>query len=529
MGPPMYTVLRRRSLRRPALILVVLCTLAFMARFMSDFGFDAQHTIRIACKLAAGCTTDTHTYRADGLLEVNSLGARPIFELVERAEVAWAAKLAGASTSLRAVAAEYTRCYARLPPRGLDKWWAYATAHSVPLPDEHDQIDRDLTHFYGMDPADLQRIQRDWEAHADSMVNFTLPADEAVRLELSTGGFQIIELLVEVERDIPTFRAVFSPHDNPKFIAASCAYIDLLRVLLLGSATFFLSHISCSARPHILHFFLLVFPSLGLIPFPSLVPAEAAGARGGHGGDVHRYRQPPATKAQLTRGMPALLARPTRRPAHPLRRREPQHRAIVRARLRLGTLVNCEPAQCAVLQSLFEFRAPHALRTAGRYKNGWSSRFKRLMNSGSLIFKAMAYPEWFMDRIAPWMHYIPVRNSYADLLDALVFFRGEPTGASAHDDMARRIAAAGREWSRRYWRKEDLTAYMYRLFLEYARVMSTDREGMSFVIWQDEREDEAQERAFLERWRSRDRKGEEDGEYIVDVQGGQIRKTAMEE
>ena len=45
-----------------------------------------------------------------------------------------------------------------------------------------------------------------------------------------------------------------------------------------------------------------------------------------------------------------------------------------------------------------------------------------------------------------------------------------------HEDLARRIATAGREWSLKYWRREDLTAYMFRLFLEYARVMSLDRE-----------------------------------------------------
>jgi hypothetical protein len=61
----------------------------------------------------------------------------------------------------------------------------------------------------------------------------------------------------------------------------------------------------------------------------------------------------------------------------------------------------------------------------------------------------------FTDRLAPWVHYVPVQNSYGDLLDALVFFR-------AHDKAGARIAAAGREWSRRYWREEDLVGYMYR-------------------------------------------------------------------
>ncbi|KAJ7474737.1 glycosyl transferase family 90-domain-containing protein [Mycena latifolia] len=667
MAPPVYTVLRRRSLRRPAIILVVICTVAFMARFMRDIVFGAQHSTRIAFKLAAGRTASTithtmwatrtvklletpkpkekesrfkdkprdtrplppplgqHTYRADGLLEVNPLGAHPIFELVERAEAAWAAKLAAASTSLRAAAAEYTRRYMRLPPRGFDRWWAYAAAHDVPLPDEYDQIDRDLAHFYGVAPADLRRIQRDWEAHADSytigkdadedgisMLNFTLPENEEVRLELAAGAFQIIDLLAEVEHDIPPFRAVFSPHDNPNLAtdyelkkmaldaAAAGKYIDvakpppqkhgwlaacppLSRAHLdalpppTAPKTFIHAHLPamdpCQHPAHLAAHGQYLAHGAGPAPHRALVPQfsysvtplhsdirpamplnwvpdelpnegrppplglawaertdERLQWRGSNTGiwhaadgrwrEAHRVRlaalgagrgsvNPGTASSERTRPVGAPTEVPRARYVHALM-------DVAFA----GAPLNGDATQRALLSSLFEFRAPHDLKTAGRYKyvldvdgNGWSSRFKRLMNSGSLIFKATAYPEWFTDRIAPWVHYVPIQNSYADLLDALVFFRGDPSGANAHDDMARRIAGAGREWSRRYWRKEDLVAYMYRLFLEYARVMSADRAGMSFVMWEDEGKDEERERALLDRWRVR-RSGsgeEEDG------------------
>ncbi|KAJ7874294.1 hypothetical protein B0H14DRAFT_3554427 [Mycena olivaceomarginata] len=50
------------------------------------------------------------------------------------------------------------------------------------------------------------------------MLNFTLPSDPAVRLELVAGGFQIIDMLREVEEELPPFRAVFSPHGNPNLV-----------------------------------------------------------------------------------------------------------------------------------------------------------------------------------------------------------------------------------------------------------------------------------------------------------------------
>lgn len=67
-----------------------------------------------------------------------------------------------------------------------------------------------------------------------------------------------------------------------------------------------------------------------------------------------------------------------------------------------------------------------------------------------------------MDRVAPWVHYIPVQVDLSDLWDALAFFRGDPRGKGAHEDMARKIAEAGREWSKKFWRKEDMTAYTFR-------------------------------------------------------------------
>ncbi|KAF9004583.1 glycosyl transferase family 90-domain-containing protein [Cyathus striatus] len=113
---------------------------------------------------------------------------------------------------------------------------------------------------------------------------------------------------------------------------------------------------------------------------------------------------------------------------------------------------------------------------AGKYKyvidvdgNGWSGRFKRLMTTNAMVFKSTIYPEWYADRVAPWVHYVPIQLDLSDLHDALLFFH-----------LARKIAKAGREWSLTFWRREDLIAYFFRLLLEYARLMSLDREAMSY-------------------------------------------------
>ncbi|KAG2340814.1 hypothetical protein BDR05DRAFT_889164 [Suillus weaverae] len=152
-----------------------------------------------------------------------------------------------------------------------------------------------------------------------------------------------------------------------------------------------------------------------------------------------------------------------------------------------GQAGSCAPNLCDQLDRLYDWRKMQTLQEAGRYKyvfdidgHGWSGRFKRLITSNSLVFKNTIFPEWFMDRIAPWVHYVPVQVDLSDLYDTFTFFRGGLEGEGAHEDLAKKIAAAGREWSQIYWRREDLTAYTFRLFLEYARVSSLDRDAMTY-------------------------------------------------
>lgn len=60
------------------------------------------------------------------------------------------------------------------------------------------------------------------------------------------------------------------------------------------------------------------------------------------------------------------------------------------------------------------------------------------------------------------MHYVPVQVDLSDLYDALLFFRGDGNGEGAHEYLARKIALSGRQWSKKFWRKEDLVSYMFR-------------------------------------------------------------------
>jgi hypothetical protein len=114
--------------------------------------------------------------------------------------------------------------------------------------------------------------------------------------------------------------------------------------------------------------------------------------------------------------------------------------------------------------------------------NGWSARFQRLMMSGSLVFKSTVLPEWWNDRAQSWVHYVPVKLDYTDLYDSMAFFHGDEEGQGGEDELAKQIAHAGRDWSERYYRQEDMTAYVFRLYLEWARLQSSGRNQLKFDI-----------------------------------------------
>lgn len=89
------------------------------------------------------------------------------------------------------------------------------------------------------------------------------------------------------------------------------------------------------------------------------------------------------------------------------------------------------------------------------------------------------------------LSYVPIKVDYTDIYDVLAFFIGTPDGQGGHDSIAEKMAEAGRGWATTYWRRVDMAcvllhflpssvahlnltrSYMYRLLLEYSRLLAT--------------------------------------------------------
>lgn len=82
-------------------------------------------------------STRQHLFRSNGLMEVNPDGRHPLFELIERAEAKWEAKVKRQSKTLDEAVAEYVRRYHRPPPKGFDDWCV------LPLPPHSTRFSRD--------------------------------------------------------------------------------------------------------------------------------------------------------------------------------------------------------------------------------------------------------------------------------------------------------------------------------------------------------------------------------------------------
>ncbi|KAK3383054.1 glycosyltransferase family 90 protein [Lasiosphaeria ovina] len=135
--------------------------------------------------------------------------------------------------------------------------------------------------------------------------------------------------------------------------------------------------------------------------------------------------------------------------------------------------------------------------------------FLRTLRSGSVPFYASIFREWFTDRLTPWVHFVPVDLRFHALHSTLAYFAGvsifngpaqqTPDGQPAntpaaaiidgrhvnmnpHDDDARWIADEGRRWAAKAVRREDMQVYLFRLLLEWGRVVDDRRDELAFVL-----------------------------------------------
>lgn len=107
--------------------------------------------------------------------------------------------------------------------------------------------------------------------------------------------------------------------------------------------------------------------------------------------------------------------------------------------------------------------------------NSFSGRWRAFLQSTSMPLKATIYTEWHDDRLIPWVHFVPFDNTYGDIYAIMDYF------LNGHDEEAETIAAEGKKWADQVYRRSDMKLYVWRLLLEYARVVDDNRDHLAFV------------------------------------------------
>ncbi|KXS22048.1 glycosyltransferase family 90 protein [Gonapodya prolifera JEL478] len=93
--------------------------------------------------------------------------------------------------------------------------------------------------------------------------------------------------------------------------------------------------------------------------------------------------------------------------------------------------------------------------------NSFSRRFHAfLRDSKSLVLRARGFVEWIDHWAIPYVHYIPVKLDWSDLLSAVEWAMWNP-------ESAERIAKQGHEFGRSSLRLEDIQCHMFAVLAEY--------------------------------------------------------------
>ncbi|KAH9817857.1 family 90 glycosyltransferase [Melampsora americana] len=457
----------------------------------------------------------------------------PIFSLIKNASLIWEQKLKNQSTNLKTATEEYKRRYHRAPPRGFDQWWDWSTKKNVQLLDEYDSINRSILPFFAL-PANLFR-QR-----VDDLINSrTKWSNDTFVISIRSGqftlsGFQaqngprpkeLINLLQDIVHLLPDVDLPISTHDTPNLSESEynqtfhqpglrgwpniCPSDSRLRKESEGLADpiqpntqSFIHHDHLSTM-NMCHHPTLVqqngflsttrFSELLITP-PSQfsIPVgkdpdwkhknDKLVWRGGNTGILfdsetnwrmsQRVRLVKVTNEE--RGNKTFRVVDSSVPGQ-MKYFEADTALLNQKYFDVGfagSPVQCDIVTCEAIARLYTFKRSLDPEEMNQYKyimdvdgNGWSGRFHRLMGTKSVVFKSTIFPEC----------------TDLSLSHSMAFFTGDLKGEGAQDEVGEKIGEAGKRWTERFWRKEDMQAYMFRLILEYCRLVKRDEEMMDYV------------------------------------------------
>ena len=148
----------------------------------------------------------------------------------------------------------------------------------------------------------------------------------------------------------------------------------------------------------------------------------------------------------------------------------------------------CSPEDCEAQASFFEVKEPSPQAEAWQFRylldmdgNAFSGRFYAFLRSRSLPLKLAYFREWHsFERIRARVHSVPVSRTVHEVPELLRYFEEEEEGR----EIAERLARNGRERANAGGglRKEGMEVWMFRMLLEYGRLIDDARDRIGYSL-----------------------------------------------
>jgi hypothetical protein len=123
--------------------------------------------------------------------------------------------------------------------------------------------------------------------------------------------------------------------------------------------------------------------------------------------------------------------------------------------------------------------------------DGAAPEMLRTLSSNSVPLISTIFQTWFTDRLTPWVHFVPVDVRYQSLHTVFTYFSGtvdrpmvsdNPKPIEEHTRKAERIVEQGRKWAEAAISQKDMEIYLFRLLLEWGRLINDRRDEIGFRI-----------------------------------------------
>ncbi|VTO87845.1 unnamed protein product [Fusarium graminearum] len=164
----------------------------------------------------------------------------------------------------------------------------------------------------------------------------------------------------------------------------------------------------------------------------------------------------------------------------------------------MNDYTGCKGPNCEILRQVYPIVEESKDQEPLEYRyillldqdNGPSPDLLRVLRSKSVPLISTLFRTWYSDRLIPWLHFVPIDTRYQGLHTTLTYFtgthnkahiNGRDTDMKAQTKDAAWIAQQGAKWAKEALGEKDREVYLFRLMLEWARLVDDKRDDIGTV------------------------------------------------